>query len=160
MKTIELTQGKIALVDDEDYESLIKHSWCLSKCSNTNYAIRGVTENGKHRSILMHREIMRPPPGLIVDHINGDGLDNRKANLRLVTESQNHYNQKKQSRPTSSAYKGVYWHKRDKVWMVRIQSTGTYHYIGSFKSEREAALAYNRAAIRLHGNHAKLNIVI
>jgi len=107
----------------------------------------------------MHREIMDAPAGMEVDHINGNGLDNRKCNLRLATSSQNKRNQRKQRRKTSSKYKGVYWHKRDKVWVVRIQAEGKEKYIGSYKTEQEAALAYNEAALKYHGEYAKLNEV-
>lgn len=159
MREILLTQGETAIVDDEDYDRLMVHSWCIIKCSNTIYAKRGCKVRGKSHSVLMHREIMDAPTGMEVDHINGNGLDNRKCNLRLATSSQNKRNQRKQRRKTSSKYKGVYWHKRDKVWMVRIQAEGKEKYIGSYKTEQEAALAYNEAALKYHGEYAKLNEV-
>lgn len=157
MKKIALTQGKFAIVDDVDYERLAVHSWCIFNSSNTQYAQRGHKAKGKCHTILMHREILNAPNGMLVDHVNGNGLDNRRCNLRLATESQNHFNQRKQKKRTSSRYKGVYWHKRDNVWVVRIQTEGKGMYIGSFKNEQEAALAYNEAALKYHGEYANLN---
>lgn len=157
MKLIPLTQGYETIVDDADYPALQVYSWCYKRCGTLQYAARGTKNNGLQKTILMHRAILNAPDGIEVDHINGNGLDNRRCNLRLVSSSQNHFNQRKQQRQTSSQYKGVYWHQRDKVWMARIQAFGSDHYIGSFRSEREAALAYNKAAIKFHGEYAKLN---
>lgn len=157
MRLIPLTQGMVAIVDDADYPALQVYSWCCKRCGTTQYAARGTKNNSLQKTILMHRAILNAPNGIEVDHINGDGLDNRRCNLRLVSSSQNHFNQRKRQRQTSSQYKGVYWHQRDKVWMVRIQASGSDHYIGSFSSEREAALAYNNAAIKYHGEYANLN---
>lgn len=157
MKKIQLTQGKAAIVDDEDYDRLAIHSWCISKCSNTNYALRGHKVKGKCHSVLMHREIMNATDGVEVDHINGNGIDNRKCNLRFVTSSQNKFNQKKQQRKTSSKYKGVYYHKRDKAWIARIQLYGCPQYLGNYATEKEAALAYNKAAVNYYGEYARLN---
>ena len=127
MKQIPLTQGRSAIVDDADYEALTAHSWCLSNCSGICYAVRGYKAGGKHHTVLMHREIMDAPEGMLVDHINGGGLDNRRCNLRLATDSQNHFNQRKQKKATSSRHKGGYWHKRDHVWMARIQALNLTH---------------------------------
>lgn len=159
MKLIPLTQGRAAIVDDTDYFALRVYSWCYKRCGTSQYAARGTKNNGIQKTILMHRMILNAPDGIEVDHINGNGLDNRRCNLRLASSSQNHFNQRKQQRQTSSQYKGVYWHQRDKVWMSRIQAFGSDHYIGSFSSEREAALAYNIAAIKYHGEYANLNII-
>ena len=157
MKEIPLTQDQTALVDDSDYFDLIIFNWCLSRRDNKLYAGRGIKIKGHSKTILMHRQILNAPDDMQIDHINGNGLDNRRNNLRLVTSSQNHFNQHKQQRSTSSRYKGVYWHKRDKVWVVGIQAFGIYYYIGSFTNEQEAALAYNEAANNYHGEYAKLN---
>ena len=154
MKTINLTQGKVALIDDGDYDNLSRKSWSYS---NTGYAQRGYKANGNCKTVLMHRQILNAPIGLEVDHINNNRLDNRRSNLRLVTRSENSVNQSKQLRKTTSRYKGVYWHKADKAWMARIQANGNYIYLGNFQSEQEAALAYNKAATRYHGHYAKLN---
>ncbi len=103
---IPLTQGKFAIVDAEDYDWLIRYKWHACKCKNTYYASR--VRGGK--TIKMHREIMRAPKGLVCDHINHNGLDNRKRNLRLCTNAQNCYNQRASATGTSK-YKGVSWHK-------------------------------------------------
>lgn len=154
MKTINLTQGKEALVDDADYTELSRNSWCYS---NTGYAQRGYKVSGKCKTVLMHRQLLNAPRGIEIDHINGNRLDNRRSNLRFVTRGENSFNQRKQLRQTTSRYKGVYWHKGDSAWMARIQAKGNYFYLGNFQTEREAALAYNNAAAKYHGEYAYFN---
>jgi hypothetical protein len=151
-KLIPLTQGKFAIVDAEDYERLSKYKWSCQKDRNNYYASRA---NGNRR-ISMHREIMKAPKGLQVDHIDGDGLNNRKSNLRLCTHAENVHN----SRPMrngSSQYKGVCWHKCKKKWCVSISKSGERTYLGRFEDEIEAAMAYDRKAEELFGEFAYLN---
>lgn len=108
--------------------------------------------------LKMHRMIMNASKGFVVDHINHNGLDNRKANLRLVTNAQNSYNRpcfKKKGSP--SQYKGVYWSKRDNKWQVQISCKGKVKTIGQFKDEIQAAKAYDKAAKKYHGEFAYLN---
>ena len=107
--------------------------------------------------VLMHRLIMKCPDKWI-DHINNNGLDNRKSNLRIVTASQNAMNRKKLSN-TSSIYKGVGYHIKHGKWQAQIKVNRKIQYIGLFKNEIDAALAYNEAAKRLHGEFAKLNVI-
>lgn len=108
MKLMPLTQGKSAIVDDVDYPALSEYSWCVKKCGGLQYAARGIKTGGIQKTILMHRIILDARADVEVDHINGNGLDNRRCNLRLVNSSQNHFNQRKQHKQTSSKYKGVY----------------------------------------------------
>src|SRR5262245_54770890 len=116
MVEVPLTQGKVALIDDEDAPRILTHKWTLSfdrkRRRKVFYAVRYVrNEDGSRMSIGMHREIMNAPDHLEVDHINGDGLDNRKANLRLATRAQNLRNT---HRPKGKAgYRGIYWHGRN-----------------------------------------------
>ena len=105
-KKIELTQGKFAIVDDGDFEWLNQHKWSAQKGRNTYYAIRGVRENGKHKRIYMHIEILGKKNGLQIDHMNGNGIDNRRTNLRHVTSRQNRQNLHINK---SSKYPGVYF---------------------------------------------------
>ncbi|MDP9317093.1 MAG: HNH endonuclease, partial [Chloroflexota bacterium] len=133
-KNITLTQGKVALVDDEDYESLSSHKW---RYHNAGYAVR--TEGT--RSVLMHRVIMQAPVGMEVDHINRDRLDNRRTNLRLCSHMENCRNNS--THKGSSQYKGVYWDKANQRWVSRIVVSYKDIYIGSFSSELEAAHAYD-----------------
>jgi len=157
MKTINLTREKIALVDDVDHDELNRNSWSYS---NTGYAQRGFKIKGKSRTVLMHRQILNAPSGIEVDHINGNRLDNRRSNLRFATRGENIFNQRKRLRKTTSQYKGVYWNKGDSMWMARIQAKGNCIYLGNFRSEQEAALAYNTAATKYHGEYANLNIIL
>jgi len=98
------------MVDDEDYEYINRWKWYIFKGTNTFYATRTLPRvNGKHLNINMHRVILQTPDGMYVDHINGNGLDNRGVNLRNCTRSQNQHNRGK-SRNNTSGYKGVSWH--------------------------------------------------
>jgi len=149
---IPLTQGCHAIVDSENISLLNTHRWCTSVIGNLRYAKRKV----KGKVVLMHREIMNAPAGMQIDHINGNGLDNRKANLRVCTVSQNQQNSTKRAH-CSSKFKGVALSKNQKKWMARICINGKKIYIGRYKSEFEAAEAYDNKAIELFGEFANLN---
>lgn len=158
-KEIPLTKGKVALVDDDDYEALNAHNWCAHQVQAGCYAVRSGSIKGgqERRMLLMHREIMGAPEGLEVDHINGDTLDNRRENLRLATKAQNAANRRKTKAPTSSQYLGVSWHPHTRKWTARIAVGTRKHYLGVYSDEREAALAYDRAARHYRGEFAVLN---
>jgi hypothetical protein len=142
-KQISLTQGLFALVDDADFEWLNQHKWCALKERNTFYAVRtSKTVNGKRTTIYMHIEIIGRKEGLMTDHINGNGLDNRRENLRHVTHRQNGQNRHDE---TTSKYPGVYWYKRDKKWTASIRINGRRKYLGYFINEADASAAYYRA---------------
>jgi hypothetical protein len=157
-RRIPLTQEKYAIVDPEDFERLNKHKWHASKWGNTFYAIRCAGPRNKTKYIRMHREIIHPPDHLVVDHINHNGLDNRKANIRPATRAQNNYNRLNiKSDNSSSKYKGVSWRKRRKRWRACIYFNGKYRFLGYFKDEIQAAKAYDKAAKIYHGEFATLN---
>jgi len=141
MKTIELTRGQVALVDDEDFEELNRYQWYAQNKGNRFYA-RGTTKRPNSISISMHRSIMDTPEGLQTDHINGDGLDNRKSNLRVVTCRQNLQNR---HTTQSSIYQGVNWDKRYKKWNSSISINGERKYLGHFDVEADAYAAYLKA---------------
>jgi hypothetical protein len=159
MKEIELSQGKTALVDDDLFDELNKHKWHYA----LGYARRNVRlENGKRKIVFMHRVIADTQEGYETDHINGDTLDNRRYNLRNCTKSQNQWNINKGR--GKSKYRGVHFHKTKRhktgYWVARINVNGKRISIGYFKTEKEAALSYNEAAIKYHGEYAKLNEVV
>ena len=156
-RRIPLTQGKYALVDQDDFERLNKHKWHVCKSANTFYARRTIYVGKKYISIMMHREVINPPDNLFVDHINHNGLDNRKANLRPVTCAQNNYNKIYFRKSQSSKYKGVSWKKQKKKWAVIISYNCKNKFIGYFKDEIQAAKAYDKAAKKYHGEFASLN---
>jgi len=142
------------LVDEEDYEYLNQFKWHLH---SGGYVNRNQKYKVKPQKTYMHREIMGLPEGKSIDHINGNKLDNRKSNLRIVTKSQNMRNQKKSSNRTS-IYKGVSQIlNRSKKWQAKIKFGGKTYRIGEYFTEQEAALAYNQAAIKHFGEYAKLN---
>lgn len=157
MKQIKLTQGKVALVDDEDFELLNQWKWYANKKCGFCYAVRHFKAiSGKRdKKSMLHRQIMNCPEGLEIDHINHNGLDNKKSNLRICTRSQNQPNQK--AKKHSSKYKGVSWHKASKKWQAMIVYNNRQIYIGLFDSEIEAAKAYDKKALELFGEFACLN---
>jgi len=160
MKYINLSQGYKAIVDDEDYEYLNLFKWNVRIVNNTQYAKRS-QRLPNATTIQMHRQILNVESGFMVDHINGNGLDNRKENLRIVTRSQNLMNSKKPKTGKTSKYKGVNFYKGSKnatkCWRAEIRLNGKSIYLGAFYSEKDAAIAYNTAALKYFKQFAKLN---
>lgn len=156
-KEIPLTQGKVALVDDDDFEVLNQVKWHVTyHVGYTAYAVHSMGPRSRVKSVYMHRQIMNAPDGVEVDHINGNGLDNRRENLRLATPAENCRNSPKQRRNTSG-YKGVTWHKRARRWMAQIGIDGKTICVGYFKNPKDAAKAYDAHARELHGIFARTN---
>jgi hypothetical protein len=148
MREISLTQGQIALVDDEDYEYLSQWKWQARKAKNGWYARRWTSQRaGKRYIVGMHTEIMGCAPSQLVDHEDGDGLNNQRSNLRFATTAQNALNQPARNR---SGYKGVRLAQDTGKWRAVIS-------LGSFDSPEEAARAYDAAALIHHGEFARLN---
>lgn len=154
MIEIPLTQGQVALIDDEDFELVSKYVWYAQNCKGIWYARTNISSNNKKRSsILMHRLIITTQQ--LVDHKNGNGLDNRRENLRVCTKAQNKMNQKNKLPNASSKYKGV--SKQKNFWKARITVDGQETYLGHFSSEVEAAKEYDRVAKKCFGEFASLN---
>jgi len=157
---IPLTQGQYAIVDSDDYQRLSKHKWyAAGRSGNCYYAVRMIkTRNGTKRQIHMHRQILKVPDDMFVDHINRNSLDNRKANLRPATPSQNVRNRAKNTNRTyTSKYKGVTWNRCIKPWRAHIHFNHKLISLGSFDDEIRAAKAYDQAARRYHGEFAVTN---
>jgi len=154
MRSIALTKGKIALVDDEDYDHLSKHKW-FAKTNQSGIWYVGRNSSrllGKRKTIFMHSELMS---NLGVDHINGDGLDNRRSNLRLATTAQNGANRKLSANNTSGVT-GVYWHRAQKKWGAQIKVNRRMIYLGRF-IEKQDAISERQKAAKIHfGEFARL----
>ena|SRR3990167_9903913 len=155
MRKIKLTQNKFALVDDEDFERLNEFNWHYSDYGVTGYAKR--VDKQTRKGVRMHHMVIPLKKGFMTDHINMNGLDNRKQNLRLVTKSQNMMNGRLRVNSTSG-YKGVCWDKRNEKWIVHIWKNYKQIYLGYFDDKIEAAKAYNEAAKKYYGEYARLNI--
>jgi hypothetical protein len=151
-RLIPLTKGLFATVDAEDFERLSRHKWSVMVAGHTCYAVRG--EN--HRLVLMHREIMHAPPGMVVDHINHNGLYNRQRNLRVCTQAENCCN-RAFCTPHSSRYRGVYRCRLTGKWIANLSHKNRTVYRGCFDDEEQAARARDYAAVQLHGPYAYLN---
>ena len=158
MKEIFITKGKIAIVDDDDFEYLNQWKWY---CRAHDYAVRDMrvindSRLSKTNYVLMHREVIYAPAGYEVDHVNHNTLDNRKENLRLCTHSQNAKNTKMPKNNTSG-YKGVNWKKERNKWYAYITVEQTRLFLGYYNNVIEAAHAYDYAASIYFGEFACLN---
>lgn len=145
---INISNGSKVVVDADKFEYLNRYNW---HDNGNGYVFR--TEKGKR--IYMHRELMSARKGQYVDHINLDRKDNRVSNLRICTNAQNARNQPK--RPGTSKFKGVYFDRRKKIWVAQITHNYQNRKLGNYLSEKEAALAYNFAAMYFFGSFARLN---
>lgn len=135
MKQIPLTKNMVAIVDDEDFARVSQFSWHAVKGGRTYYATAHIP--GKSRQIPMHRMILGTPDGMVTDHINGNGLDNRRANLRACTHQENMLNQRKRITNTSG-YPGISWDKKRKKWYTSISISGKNINFGRFDTLEEA----------------------
>ena len=145
--------NKVALVDDVDFENLSKVKWRVAKRSERYYAITGTGKDSR----LLHRIITACPKGMEVDHIDRNGLNNQRSNLRVVTSSENKMNRGK-TKHNTSGYKGVRLNKG--IWVAEISINHKHIYLGSFNTKEEAALAYNNGAIKHHGQFAYQNVIV
>ena len=163
MKEIKLTQGKVAMVDDADFEWLNQWRWHVTYQRGCWYARRNVFDSKKqiYTSIGMHQMILEVPFGMEVDHQNHNGIDNQRCNLRTATRGENQHNQNMQARKKTSKYKGVHFDKQYGLWRAHIKFEGRVIHIGRFDNEIQAALAYynNSKAKELFGSFAYINKV-
>lgn len=156
MKEIKLTQNKYAIVDDEDFEKLSEYKWYYSH----GYAKRDSKINGKKTRIYMHRLIMKDPSGFMIDHIDGNKLNNTKLNLRKCNNMENVRSQRKNIiRGKTSIYKGVYFDKNRKLFSSSITVNRKVINLGRFTNEIDAAKEYNKAALKYFGEFAVLNVM-
>lgn len=178
MKVIPLNKSKVARIDDDDYERVNKNKWCLITKKGKLYAGRHIWVyggphpitgkkysykrkgrvyeiNGYYKSISLHRFILNAPDNLLVDHIDGNGLNNQKSNLRLCTASQNCMNSKTRS-TSSSGYRGVTWDAQTKKWRATITQNGKMKNLGRFTEIADAIEARNSAEKKVFGEFARL----
>jgi len=157
-RRIKLTRGQYALVDPEDFERLNQYKW---HCTHFGYAIRAArNKSGKGSrqvAVYMHKLVCPVPEGAIVDHINRNPLDNRKANLRPATQKQNVWNRKFVRKGGRTHYNGIRWDKNREKWQVRLAINGRRESFGYYADEVEAARAYDRVIKQYRGQFAALN---
>lgn len=151
-----LTRGYRAIVDAADLPIVMQHSWSAAKARNEIRASTLITlSDGRRRKTSMERLLTNAPKGLCADHINGNTLDNRRSNLRIATFAGN--SQNRGSLGSSSGYKGVSFFKQNQKFAAKIGAHGKRYFLGYYTDPKDAARAYNEAALRLHGEYARLN---
>ncbi len=147
-------EGKFALVDDEDFNSLVGFAWHY----HNGYPCRVLPRNGEgSRHAPMHKLLMSAAPGEEVDHVDGNGLNNTRRNLRSASHRNNIRNAKKRSN-TSSRFKGVSWDRSKRRWYAYINDGSKMKYLGRYRTEEAAAKVYDEAAVELFGEYARLNL--
>lgn len=152
---IELSKGQTTLIDDEDFEKVSKYKWY---CNNYGYAVRTERTSDKRIVHWLHRFILNCPDHMEIDHINHNPLDNRKSNLRVCERKENCRNIRTPTHNTSG-YKGVSLSQNKKRWRAYICRDNKQIGLGTYNTKEEAALAYNKKAIEIFGEYAKLNVV-
>lgn len=156
MKEIPLTRNLAAIVDDDDFEWLTQWKWYAANLHGNYVVAERAIWLPRRRVILMHRAIMNAPDGKVVDHINGNTLDNRRCNLRICDQAENALNQRKK-RGTRSRYKGVFWDPVNHKWCAQMTFRGKHIWLGRHAMEIDAARAYDRGAVEHFGEFARLN---
>lgn len=154
MKLIPSTKGQTIKVCDCHYDKVKQWKWSAldqGRLRKSYAAVREQKIGDKYKVILIHRFIMDCPEGMVVDHINGNQMDNRCNNLRICTRSQNNANQRGAKRNSKSGHKGVYWHKAAQKWCAEVVHERKKYYLGVFKNKLDAVGAYNEKAKELHG---------
>lgn len=160
MKTIKLSKGMFAMVDDADFDDVNRHRWHVLMAPGVARACRTYKRNGTKIHVYMHRQIIGALPGQIVDHANHDGLDNRRSNLRLCSKADNARNGYRRIRGKTAKFKGVCITSRRHTpspWRATITVNGRQKSLGNYKTQDEAALAYDAAARSYFGEFANLN---
>lgn len=157
MKEIRLTKGMVAIVDDHDFDLLNKLKWQAQKMKNNWYASTAIRENGKQKTVFMHRMIFSLSDKTIwVDHKDHNGLNNSRSNLRLCNRSQNTANRRPNQNKTSK-FLGVCRYKEK--WRAALKFNGKAYHLGDHLTEELAAKAYNEGAKKFHGEFANINII-
>lgn len=151
---IPLTQGYTAIIDAADVPLVEGYEWNAFLSKHTTYVRRRTSVGGKLRNVWLHRVIAQTPDGLDTDHVDGDGLNNTRGNLRIVTSSQNQCNQRRRDCNTSG-HKGVSWYKRNQQWRVQIAVNNRKTHIGYFPNIDDAVAAYEKASMEFHGEFGR-----
>ena len=155
---IPLNKGKFTIVDDEDWGEISKYKWSVEKGPYTCYAVRAIYSNGKWTTMRLHRQLLNAKAGEEVDHIDHNGLNNTRNNLRACTRSQNHGNQRLRKN-CSSQFKGVCWHKVARKWVAYIMLNSNQMHLGLYVDEIVAAKVYDKAAIKYFGEFAHTHFI-
>lgn len=153
---VPLSQDMYARIDARDVKRVRSRTWHAAKDKHTYYALASSKKSdGRRSTIRMHRLILDPGHGMEIDHCNGNGLDNRRSNIRVCSHAQNSHNQRASC--GTSRWKGVYWNRREGKWIAEIMHDGHRFFLGQFTSEIDAAAAYDEAAKDRFGEFACLN---
>jgi hypothetical protein len=148
---IDIGNGSVAVVDAADFNEVSKYKWHLLNTRGKRYAIAHIVDHeGNRETVYMHRLIAGVSKGQVCDHIDGDGLNNKRLNLRACSHQQNIWNAKRSVR-NKSGFKGVCWHKNNQKWHARISKGGVSVHLGFYESPEIAHQAYCKAAKELHG---------
>jgi hypothetical protein len=155
IEIIRLSKDYFTIIDSEDLPRVSKYKWHTTTVNKYNKP-RAVCSFKGRKTLKLSRLIMNAPDNMVVDHINGNPLDNRKCNLRICSQRENMLN-RNLNRNNKSGYKGVSWSKRDNKWLSELQTNNKSYYLGIYKDKIEAAKAYDKKAIEFFGEYAKTN---